>query len=137
MIQMYLYVRIDNEIETMILKQKRKQHALPGDDASTAVGRGEVQRANSTPNGGPHLELARIRLKTWGKSDFLDCPHNTSLIIIHVFIYTWYLARPHPPLLLTCYSLRLPLRLELPIGLPLLQLGLRCLVRHLLPGRGE
>ena len=28
------------------------------------------RRANSTPNDGPHLELGRLRLKTWSKSDF-------------------------------------------------------------------
>ena len=30
----------------------------------------EARRANSTPNGGPHLELGRLRLKTWAKSGF-------------------------------------------------------------------
>ena len=53
--------------------------ALPGGDASTAdaaPGRverdeqGEARRANTTPNGGPHLERGRLRLKTWSKSDF-------------------------------------------------------------------
>ena len=56
-----------------------KKTKTPGDDASTAetapsrVGRdeqGEARRANTTPNGGPHLELGRLRLKTWAKSDF-------------------------------------------------------------------
>ena len=32
--------------------------------------KGEVRRANTTPNGGPHLELGRLRLKTWSKSNF-------------------------------------------------------------------
>ena len=34
---------------------------------------GEARRANTTPNGGPHLELLieRLRLKTWSKSEFL------------------------------------------------------------------
>ena len=62
-----------------MLTKKTKQHPLPGDDASTVeaapgrVGRGEqgeTRRANSTPNGGPRLELGRLRLKTWSKSDF-------------------------------------------------------------------
>ena len=57
---MYLYVRTD-------------AWDIFGDDASTAeaapgrVGRdeqGEARRANTTPNGGPHLELGRLRLKT-------------------------------------------------------------------------
>ena len=68
----YRYTRIDTTvgIGTVILaKNRRKQHLVaPGDDASTAkvvpgrVGRGEqgeARRANSTPNGEPHLELAR------------------------------------------------------------------------------
>ena len=59
-------------------KKNRKEHPPQGDDASTAeadpgrVGRdeqGEAHRANSTPNGGPHLELGRLRLKTWSESD--------------------------------------------------------------------
>ena len=31
---------------------------------------GEARRANTTPNGGTHLELGRLRHKTWSKSDF-------------------------------------------------------------------
>ena len=61
------------------MTKKRKQPPAPGGDASTAeavpgrVGngeQGEALRANTTPNGGPHLELARLRLKTWFKYDF-------------------------------------------------------------------
>ena len=74
-IDTYLYVRIDSRDST----KKRKQHPSTGDDASMAedasgrVGRdeqGEARRANTTPNGGPHLELRRLRLKNWSKSDF-------------------------------------------------------------------
>ena len=64
----------------MILSsKKRKEHTPQGDDASTVeadpgrVGRdeqGEAHRANTTPNGGPHLELGRLRLETCSKSDF-------------------------------------------------------------------
>ena len=73
---MYLYVRIDG---WDILAKKRKQQPPPGDDASTAeaapgrVGRDEqgvARRANTSPNGGPHLELGRLRLKTCSKSGF-------------------------------------------------------------------
>ena len=64
------------------MTKKREQPPSQGDDASTAkalpgrVGRdehGEAHRANTTPNGGPHLELliGRLRLITWSKSDFL------------------------------------------------------------------
>ena len=72
---MYLYVRIDT---LGILTKKRKQYPPQGDDASTleaTSGRfgtdeqGEVHRAKYTPNGGPLLELGRLRL-TWSKSDF-------------------------------------------------------------------
>ena len=31
---------------------------------------GEARRANTTPNGEPRLELGRLRLKSWSKSDF-------------------------------------------------------------------
>ena len=73
---MYLYVRMD---AWDILTTKWKQYPSTGDDASTAdvapsrVGRGtqgEARRANSTPNGGPHLELGCLRLKTWSKPYF-------------------------------------------------------------------
>ena len=56
--------------------------------ASGRVGRGEqgeARTANSTPNGGPHLELliARSRLKTFNKND-LSIAHRTHHpIIIH------------------------------------------------------
>ena len=61
------------------MTKKRKQHLSPGDDARTTeaasdrVGRdeqGEARRANTIPNDGPHLELGRLRLKAWSKSDF-------------------------------------------------------------------
>ena len=63
------------------LTPKRKQHPTLGDDASTAEAapgrvrrdeQGEARRAKNTPNGGPHLELVRLRLKTWYKSDLRD-----------------------------------------------------------------
>ena len=78
LIRIYTYEQTHG-IGTVISTKKRKQHRSQGDDASTAeagpgrVGRGEqaeARRANSTPNGGRHLELGRFRLKTWSKSDF-------------------------------------------------------------------
>ena len=30
---------------------------------------GEARRANTAPNGGPHLELGRLQLNTWSRSD--------------------------------------------------------------------
>ena len=63
----------------LILTKKRKQHPSQGGHASTAgvapgrFGRdehGEARPANTTPNGGPHLELGYLRLKTWSKSHF-------------------------------------------------------------------
>ena len=51
-----------------------KAARLAGDDANTAEAapgrvergeQGEARRANSTPHGGLHLELGRLRLKTW------------------------------------------------------------------------
>ena len=52
----------------------QKQHPPPKDDATTVAAtpgrggreeQGEARRANATPNGRPHLELGRLRLKTW------------------------------------------------------------------------
>ena len=75
----------------------RKQHALPGDDTSTAeaasdrVGRGEqgdTRRANSTLYGGPHHELARLWLKTWFKNDFSIVHtriHSSPFMRVYVF----------------------------------------------------
>ena len=78
-IDMYLYVRKDTRDRNKTFVQKEKQHPSPGDDVSmaeAASGRvrrdeqGEARRANTTPNGGPHLELGRLRVKIWSKSDF-------------------------------------------------------------------
>ena len=68
---MHLIVQLDDawifDIEI------RKQNPLPGHDASMAEAapgrverdeRGEARRAHTTPNGGPHLDLERLRLKT-------------------------------------------------------------------------
>ena len=73
---MHLIVQLDDawifDIEI------RKQNPLPGHDASMAEAapgrverdeRGEARRAHTTPNGGPHLDLERLRLKTWSKSE--------------------------------------------------------------------
>ena len=61
------------------LRKQLKQHPASGDDASTGgaapgrVGRdekGEARRADTTSNDGSHLELRRLRLKSWSKCDF-------------------------------------------------------------------
>ena len=63
-----MYIRTTVIDARASLTQKRKQHPTPGDGASTAeaapgrVGRdeqGEARRANTTPTGGPYLELGR------------------------------------------------------------------------------
>ena len=73
---LYLCVRIDNLI---VWPKNRSERPPRGDAASTAeadpgrVGRGEQNEARpaiSVPRDGPHLELGRIRLKAWSKSDF-------------------------------------------------------------------
>ena len=82
----------------IVLTKKRAQHLSysQGDDASTAEVRpgrvrrdehGEARRANTTPNGGPHLELGRLRLKTWSKSNFsiAQTTWPTYLYIIHYY----------------------------------------------------
>ena len=43
------------------------------------------RRANSTPNDGPHLELGRLRLKTWSKSDFSIA--QTTSTYLHMSLY--------------------------------------------------
>ena len=90
-----IYVRID-ALDS--LTKKRKQNPLPGDDASTneaapgRVGRdlqGEARRANATPNGGPHLELWRLRLKTWSKSDFSIAEATWPTYLWYIFLYSY------------------------------------------------
>ena len=79
------------------MTKKQKQHPSPGDDASTAeaasgrVGRdeqGEARRANITPNDGSHLELGRLRFKTWSKSDF-SIAEMTWPTCLSTYIYKW------------------------------------------------
>ena len=68
----YLHARIDAGIFWQ-KKQKQEDYASTADVAPGRVERdeqGEARRANTTPNGGPHLELGRLRLKTWSKSNF-------------------------------------------------------------------
>ena len=84
----YRYVRIDN---LDILTKIRKEHPPQGDDASTAeaalgrVGRDEqreAHRANTIPNGRPHLELVRSPRKVL-----------RNLQEEHMFIYCWSSCR--------------------------------------------
>ena len=65
------YISIRTNRRLRYLDQKQKQHPLPGEDASTAEaasgrvgtgGQGEARRTNAPRNGGPHLELGRLRL---------------------------------------------------------------------------
>ena len=95
---MYLYLQIDG---CHILTKKRKQHPPPGDDANTVeaapgrVGRdeqGEARRAITTPNGGPHLELGRLRLKTWSRSDFSIAetwPTDVYIYLLYIYRLGW------------------------------------------------
>ena len=53
-------------------RRRETTRALPSPPPGR-VGKGEQgegRRTKNTPNGGPHLELGRLRLKTWSKSDF-------------------------------------------------------------------
>ena len=72
----YVPIRTNGRLDT--LTKTRKHNPLPGDDASTAEGapdrvetheQGEWRQANTTPNGEPHLQLRRLQLKPWPKSD--------------------------------------------------------------------
>ena len=90
------YVPICTNRRLDILRKERKQNPLPRDYASTAEAargrverdeQGEARRANTTPNGGPHLELERLRLKTWSKSDF-SIAETWPTICIYTYIYT-------------------------------------------------
>ena len=88
-IDMFLYVGIGVWGKT----KERKQHPPQGDDASTVsaatcrVGRdeqGEARPASSAPRGGPHLDLERLRLKTWSKSD-LSIAETTGRTYLYIF----------------------------------------------------
>ena len=41
---------------------------------------------NTTPNGGPHLELGRLRLKTWSKSD-VSIAKTTGPRYLYMYLY--------------------------------------------------
>ena len=60
------------------IEKKRRKHPPQRDDASTVSAatcrvvrgeQGEACPAISTPRGGSHLDLGRLRLQTWSKSD--------------------------------------------------------------------
>ena len=46
----------------------------------------EARPAISAPRGGPHLDLGRLRLKTWSNSDF-SIAETTWPIYIYTYIY--------------------------------------------------
>ena len=50
------------------LAGRRREHGRGCLRQSRESEQGEARRASSTPNGGPHLELARLRLNTWCKT---------------------------------------------------------------------
>ena len=59
----------------------RTAEAAPG-----KVGKGmqgEAPRANSTPNGAPHLELGRGKLKTWGNISKISIGETTWPSYLH------------------------------------------------------
>ena len=64
-----IYVRIDvwkkndKKTKTAPAAWRRREHGREGEQ-------GEARPAMSAPRGGPHLDLGRLRLKTWSKSDF-------------------------------------------------------------------
>ena len=95
------HVSIPTDTQLGFLTWKRKQHPSQGDDTNTVwatpgrVGRdeqGEARRGNTTLNGGPHLELGHLRLKTWSKSGF----SIAEIWSTHLYIYE-VLTRGAPP----------------------------------------
>ena len=92
---MYLYIRIDawilrrkNENRTRRRKTMRAWPRPP--PAVKRDEQGGARRTSTTPNGGPHLELWRLRLKTWSKSDFSSAK-TTWPTYLHILIYIIYI----------------------------------------------
>ena len=84
---------------TASLAGRRREHggglSRQSPDASTAEAspgrvrrgeQGEARRANSTPNGGPHLELGRLRLTTWSKTDVSIAQTTQANISVHLLL---------------------------------------------------
>ena len=78
------------------MTKKRKKHPPQRDDASTVsaatcgVGRGEQDDASpaiNAPRGGPHLDLGRLRLKTWSKFDLPIAETWPTYLYIYLYIY--------------------------------------------------
>ena len=91
---------------TASLAGRRREHggglSRQSPDASTAEAspgrvrrgeQGEARRANSTPNGGPHLELGRLWLKIWSKTDFSIAQTTGQHFCTCVFIITAFAIR--------------------------------------------
>ena len=72
----YLYVRIDvwekftKHTKTAPAAVRRREHGLGCYLQGQGGEQGEVRPAISTLKGRPHLDLGRLRLTTWSKSDF-------------------------------------------------------------------
>ena len=86
---MYLNIRVDN---FDILTKERKEHPPQRYDASSAKAapgeavrdeKGEAHPEKATPNGGPHLGLGRLWLKTWSKSAIAGTTWHT-----HLYVHT-------------------------------------------------
>ena len=101
-IDIYLCVRINT---WGVLTKQRTQRASQENDASmaeAAPGRagtdehGEARRANTTPNGGPHLELGHLRLKTCSKSDFSIAETTWPTHLYKNYMYTSCLLYTSP-----------------------------------------
>ena len=60
--------------------------------SSSSIG-GEARRTNTTPNGGPHLELGRLWLKIWSKTDFSIAQTTGQHFCTCVFIITAFAIR--------------------------------------------
>ena len=73
-------------MKTAPLSGRRREH---GRERPGRVGRdehGKARRANTTPNGGPHLELERLRLKTCSKSG-LSIAETTWSTYLYINLY--------------------------------------------------
>ena len=85
---------------TTLPKKKTFQHSPPGHAAGSVeatIGRvgeseqDEARPASSAPRGGPHLKLARLRLKTWYDVNFQDVesrPPESSYIHARTAVYS-------------------------------------------------
>ena len=106
--ELFVPRRTNGEIDILTEKEKNPSQGGAASAAEVVPGRvgrdeyGDARRANITPNGGPDLELGRLRPKRWSRSDYRLLRRHGQHIYTHIGKRDSAAAVCRPPWLLAC-----------------------------------